>query len=425
MMDLSLAGVRIVDLTVVWSGPGATQLLGDLGAEVIRVEGNNRLSRQSSAHTTGASIAHLPFHANIYPNRTPEPRPYDRSANFNWHARNKLSVCMNLETAEGRAAMFALIERSDVVVENNSKGVLEKLGLGHEELLRRYPRLIVVRMPPLGMSGTLSDYLGYGPNFNSLVGIAAMDGYEGQDVDSGGDNYHMDEAAPASVAFAVLAALWDRETTGTGGLIEFAQAENVMHDIGEWFIDHQLNDRDPTVLGNADLQMFQDVFPATEQDRWIAISVRHDMDWVALSNVLGLGEATASLGATQELRQENRPSLLTEVRGRTQERGSDELVAALQAVGVPSGEVMSERRLLADRHLAEREWFVERTHPVVGTHRYPGHAWRAEGLDQVFGRPLPSFGEDNDYVYLELLGYDEQTYQDLRRRRLVTDEQLA
>ncbi len=106
---------------------------------------------------------------------------------------------MNLETPEGHEAALALLAMSDVLVENNSNGVLDKLGLAQEQLLELNPRLIVARMPPLGMTGPMSYYLGYGPNFNSLVGIAAMDGYEGETPDTAGENYHMDEAAPAGL----------------------------------------------------------------------------------------------------------------------------------------------------------------------------------------------------------------------------------
>ena len=94
----------------------------------------------------------------------------------------------------------------------------------------------------MGMTGPMSRYLGYGPNFNALVGIAAMDGYEGETPDTAGENYHMDEAAPAGLAFAVLAALWDRERTGRGGLVEFPQAECVMAEVGEFVLDYQMND---------------------------------------------------------------------------------------------------------------------------------------------------------------------------------------
>jgi crotonobetainyl-CoA:carnitine CoA-transferase CaiB-like acyl-CoA transferase len=89
------------------------------------------------------------------------------------------------------------------------------------------------------------------------------------------------------------------------------------------------------------------------------------------------------------------------------------------------GEVMTETRLLDDPHLAARGWFVTRSHPAVGTHRYPGHPWKATGFSPVFGRPVPSFGEDNEYVYRRLLGYSAERYDDLVARRLVTTEQFA
>lgn len=423
-MNYPLDGVRVVDLTVVWSGPGATAMLGDLGAEVIRLEGNNRASRQVSAKTTKELIASTGYHGGTYPDKDPGERPYERTALFNWHSRNKLAVCANLETPEGNAAALELLKISDVLVENNSNGTLEKLGLGHEELLALNPRLIVVRMPPMGMTGPMSDYLGYGPNFNSLVGIAAMDGYEGEEPDSAGENYHMDEAAPAGVAFAVMAALWDRERTGLGGLIEFPQAEAVMAEIGEFVLDYQMNDRNPEVLGNTDLHMLQDVFLSADEDRWLAVSVRDDRDWAAMADLVD-PEGLAGMGESAALRAENSAAIRAVLAGWCRTRPAEHAVQELQDVGVPAGEVMSEARLLADPHLAARSWFQERSHPSVGTHRYPGHPWRAEGFDLAFGRAVPGFGEDNEYVYRELLGYSAEQYADLVQRGLVTDYQIA
>ncbi len=419
-----LDGVRVVDLTVAWSGPGAAALLGDLGAEVIRVEGNNRTSRQTSAALTTEVARQAGWHANMFPDRVTEPRPYDRNAMFNWHARNKLSACANLDTPEGHRAVLELLAISDVFVENNTTATLAKLGLGHEELLERFPRLIIARMPPMGLSGPLSNYLGYGPNFNSLVGIAALDGYEGEGPDSAGDNYHMDEAAPAGLVFAVLAALWDRESTGRGGLIEFAQAENVMQDIGEYFLDWQMNAGVRPILGNSDPHLLQDVYRAAGDDRWVAISIRDDRDWAGLRRVVGELNWLAD-GDTAAGRHEHADALRAGIAAWVAERDPEDVVAALQAERVPAGEVLTERQLLDDEHLAAREWFRERTHPAVGTHRYPGHPWRPDGFEVVYGRPLPGFGEDNAYVYGELLGYSADELADLEERGLVTDEQRA
>jgi benzylsuccinate CoA-transferase BbsF subunit/naphthyl-2-methylsuccinate CoA transferase subunit len=423
-MRYPLEGIRVVDLTVVWSGPGATAFLGDLGAEVIRIEGNNRVSRQTSAKATKEAAAATAYHGATFPDRDPGARPYDRSALFNWHSRNKLAACMNLDTPEGHEAAVALLAMSDVFVENNSNGVLEKLGLSHEYLLELNPRLIVARMPPLGMTGPMSSYLGYGPNFNSLVGIAAMDGYEGETPDTAGENYHMDEAAPAGLAFAVLAALLDRERTGKGGLIEFAQAENVMQEIGEFFLDLQFNQRNPPLLGNSDPHLLQEAFPAAEDDRWVAISVRSDRDWAALTEAAG-SPAWSALGASAAARRAQSGPLRAHIADWTRTLPAAEIVRRLQAAGVPAGEVMTETRLLDDEHLAARDWFKERSHPSVGTYRYPGNPWRADGFDVAFGRVLPGFGEDNEYVYKTLLGYSDARYDDLVERGLVTTVQFA
>ncbi|ASR36267.1 hypothetical protein BAY61_16055 [Prauserella marina] len=421
---LPLTGIRVIDLTVVWSGPGATVLLGDLGAEVIRVEGNDRLSRQVSAKVTKETIAATGYHGGTYPGKDPGARPYDRSAVFNWHARNKLSACMNLDTPEGHQALLELANVSDVLVENNSNGVLDKLGIGHARLRERNPRLIVASMPPLGFTGPMSGYLGYGPNFNSLVGIAAMDGYEDHEPDSAGENYHMDEAAPAGLAFAVLAALWDRENTGSGCVIEFPQAENVMAEIGEYFLDAQVNGRDPVPLGNTDPHVVQDVFPTAADERWVAISVRDDRDWSALARALAL-PGLAALGATAEDRRARSKPIRRRIGEWCAEREPDDIVGLLRRHGVPAAEVLSEPRVLTDPHLAERGWFRTREHPSTGTHEYPGHPWRSEDFELCHGRPLPGFGQDNEYVYREVLGWPEDRYADQVAKGLITDHQKA
>ncbi|MCM2387578.1 CaiB/BaiF CoA transferase family protein [Streptomyces albipurpureus] len=424
MTGAPLDGVRIVDLTVVWSGPGATTLLGDLGAEVIRVEDPRRTSRGVSARTADREVGGREYATRSYPERDPGKRPYDRSPIFNWHARNKLSVSMSLGTPQGHADFLRLIEKSDVFIENNTKGVLAKLGIDYDTLSAVNPRLIVVRMPALGLDGPMSDYRGYGPNFNALVGIQAMDGYADGDPTIAGENYHMDEASPAGAAFAVLAALWERERTGRGQLVEFAQAENVMHEIGEYFLDHQMNDRVPAPAGNRDPLVLQDVLPTAGPDVWVALSIRHDADWRALEGVVGAAD-WLSEGRTGELRTRNADRLLEHLADFTARYGVDELVDLFQSAGIPAGEVMSEARVLADPHLADREWFQTRSHPTVGTYPYPGHPWRTDGFELRWGRPVPGFGEDNAYVYKDVLGCTDAEYDQRVAQGLVSDEQIV
>ena len=424
MTALPLEGIRVVDLTVVWAGPGGTALLGDLGAEVIRVEDINRSSRQIPATVSVERLANIGYHARTYVDGDPGQRPYERCSSFNWHARNKLSVTMPLTTDAGMDAFLRLIAISDVLIENNSPGVMGKLGITYERLNEINPAIIFVRMPPFGLSGPMSDYLGYGPNFNSLVGIAAMDGYEDEDPTTAGENYHMDEASPPGVAFAVMAALWERELSGRGQLLEFAQAENLLVEVGEYLLDFELNDRNPRLLGNSHPQMFQGVFRTSEPDRWVALSVCDDQDWSRLRSVVGdarwLDDGNHAIS-----RLRNSQGLSEHLDSWTAKQNPTELVAALQAVGVPAGEVMSERRLLdGDPQLVSRDWFQTRSHASVGTHMYPGHPWRSDGFALAWGRPLPGLGEDNEYVYKDLLGYASEAYQHLVDVGLIGTTQL-
>jgi benzylsuccinate CoA-transferase BbsF subunit/naphthyl-2-methylsuccinate CoA transferase subunit len=417
--SLPLSGVRVIDLTVVWSGPGGTALLGDLGAEVIRVEDVHRSSRNISSKISRETVGKFRYHQSTFADGDPGDRPYDRCAVFNWHARNKLSVTMSLTDEAGRQAFLDLVAISDIVIENNSPGVMEKLGLDYETLRGRNDRIIVVRMPPLGMSGPLSNYLGYGPNFNSLVGIAAMDGYEGEDPTTAGENYHMDEAAPGGVAFAAMAALWDRERTGAGQMIEFPQAENLLLEMGEYLIDYQVNDRVPPIRGNSDPLLLQGVVATRDEDRWAVVSVRDEADWKALARVIGREELTFAGWRSRSA------ELLAAIEewSRTQDAGT--LMSVLQSEGVPASEVMSETRLLTDPQLASREWLQTRSHPAVGTHQYPGNAWRVADYQLAWGRPVPGFGEDNAYVYRELLGYSEERLQELIASGMVGTRQLG
>jgi len=160
-------------------------------------------------------------------------------------------------------------------------------------------------------------------------------------------------------------------------------------------------------------------------DRWVAISIRDDREWAAAVKVIETLEPIADLGETAEGRRKHSRELRAAIGRWCVDGKADDVVATLQAVGVPAAEVKDEAQLLQDDHLAARGWFREHTHPATGTHRYPGHPWRADDFELRHGRPFPGFGEDNEYVYLDVLGYDRAQYDDLVARGLVTDHQIA
>lgn len=168
---------------MVWAGPYTTMLLGDLGADVIRVESGQRydVSRGPAARPPKAQLATLSWLA-PYPDDEPGERPWNRNAFFNIHARNKRSATIDLRRPEGLAAFLRLVEQADVLVENNSLGVCEKLGIGWDELHRRNPALVMLRMPALGLDGPSAGFVGFGANFEAMCGLTMLRGYRDGDV---------------------------------------------------------------------------------------------------------------------------------------------------------------------------------------------------------------------------------------------------
>jgi crotonobetainyl-CoA:carnitine CoA-transferase CaiB-like acyl-CoA transferase len=407
-----LEGVRVIDLTVVWSGPGATVLLGDLGAEVIKIECTTRATR-GIGNMTREVADRSGYLGASFPDRNPEPRAFNRTATMNgWHGRNKLSVTMPpLETPAGREAFLRLVAVSDVVIENNSAKVMPKLGLDYEDLKAINPRIIMVRMAPLELDGPMRDCIGYGPNFNALVGIAAMDGYDGDEPTTAGENYHMDESSPAGAAFAVMAALWERERSGEGQLVQFAQAENLLPEVGEYVLDVQVNARKPEIEGNAHPLLVQNVFTTADvaDDRWLALTIRNADEWSRLTDIMGAAAPAVTFEEARGMRAGD--PVFASIDAWTSSLPVNSLVDVLGQARIPAAEVLTEMQVLADGHLADRDWFQTRSHPETGEHAYLGHPWRANGFESAWGRPFAALGEDNEYVYKTVMGIDDAYYE--------------
>jgi crotonobetainyl-CoA:carnitine CoA-transferase CaiB-like acyl-CoA transferase len=411
-----LDGVRIVDLTAVWSGPYATMFLADMGAEVIRVE-NPWLFPSSTrgyvARPTAAQAAALGGIGGGYPDGEPGDRPWNRHLLFTCHARNKMSMTLDIRKPLGRELLLKLVERSHLVVENNSAGFLEKFDIGWDVLSHRNPGVSLLRMPPLGMSGPYREFVGFGANFEALCGITALRGYPGDDPALLGQSAYMDAVSGAAGAFAAMLALLRRRRTGHGSLVELAQADNLFHVIGEYFV-HASMGEGPAIgpMGNRDFAHCpQGAYPCRGEDRWIVISVGTDDEWSALRALMGEpGWASDPLLDNAAGRRANQDMLDENLARWTADWDATELFHRCQAVGVPAGPTMSEADAFADPQLTARGYFRELTAPDTGTHRYPGYAWTWQGLDLAWDRPAPALGEHNEYVYRDVLGLTDEEF---------------
>jgi len=422
--SLPLDGIRVLDLTTVWAGPYATMLLADLGAEVIRVENPWVLPPTTKGYTARPSLTNPGELADNYGPCAPgrPDRPWNRHAMNNCIGRNKLSCSLDNRRPEGKDLLMRLVDRSDVFIENFKASGLANMGIHTSEMMARNPRLIVLRMPPAGLAGDWSGYTGFGAQFDGLTGMTWLLGHRGADPSASPATTYMDAASGPAAAFAVLAALRYRRETGRGQLVELPQAENVLNHLGDIMVDCQLG-VEPTRIGNRHDSRAPQGLYRCQDDRWLAISVGNDEEWVGLATAIGRPELAEDIAFADTASRHRHHDELDEVLA-CWAAGQDALEAFvhLQHHGVPAAPLMDEKTFCEDPHVAARGWMRDLTTTDVGTHPHPGHPYR--GVPQVWRRGSPSLGEDDEYVYKRILGLSDTDFDWLAREKIRAEDYL-
>jgi len=419
MATLPLEGVRVVDLTVVWAGPFGTMLLADLGAEVIRVENINvwqTYTRGLMARPPKQVAAqYLPWTLG-FPDREPGRRPWNRAPLFNAHARNKRSCTIDLRQPKGKELFAKLVSISDVVYENNPPETMEKLGITYDYLRSIKPDIIYVQVPGYGATGPYRNYRALGVHLEGSIGHTLLRTYPDLDPSQTSAVYTGDYLAGAAGAFATLVAIHHRRRTGKGQHIDLAQAENAIAMLAQAYMDYALNGRIQSSLGNRHPTAVQGCYPCKEEgrDRWVVITIRDDRDWEAFCRALGNPPWTQDPKfADVTSRRRHQDELDQHIAAWTSQHTNYEVMHILQAHGVPAGAVMDAKDCYEDPHLRERGFFHELYQEDCGTHLYPGFLWRYSHTPMRIWRAPVRLGEDNEYVYKELLGVSDEEYRRL------------
>ena len=426
MTPLPLAGVRVLDFCVVWAGPFGTMLLGDLGAEVIKVENPfvmQPMTRGFRAHPDPASIA-APAPAGAFPNNELGPRPWNYTTTFVNVYRNKKSVTMDLRRPEGRDLLARLVARSDVVYENNATETLPKLGITYDWLRSIRDDIILLRVPAYGSSGPYENARALGVHLESVMGHTLLRGYPERDPTETTPIFSGDYVAGSQGALAVMMALWHRRRTGEGQLIELSQAENAAGMLAQGFMEYALNGRGPERHGNDSYYgaVPYGVYPcrspgsaADGGDHWISISVLNDAQWRRLVAIMGSPDwATPDL---EDLagRQARQDEIDGELAAWTVQVADYDLFARLQAGGVPAAPVLEASRVHDDPQIQARGLFQ----PLalwddIGTFTYNTPFLGFSETPLTVRQPPVAMGEHNEYVYKEVIGVDDEEYARLR-----------
>jgi crotonobetainyl-CoA:carnitine CoA-transferase CaiB-like acyl-CoA transferase len=393
-----LAGVRIADFTIHAAGPFGTQLLSQLGAECIKIESKARPDAFRKPHA-------------VYGRMT--------AATFDQVSVNKLSVRLNLKQPEAVALAKRLVAVSDVVTESFRAGVLKRLGLGFEALCAVKPDVIMLSLSSCGQTGPDSHFAGYAPLFGAWGGLGWMTGYtDGPPVEI---RHVMDHSAGAHAAGAIVAALLQRRRTGRAQYIDLAAREISSAMIGDALVQASLGFV-PARPGNAHLSMApHGVYPTRDPDRWLTLAVRGDTEWKNLAGVLDhAAVAEDPRFATAKARLQHHEELDAALTQWLANRGADELAAQLQGAGVCAHVSWNMQDVADDPHLRARGATTEVSGPGIPPRMAVGAPARFSKTQDVGIRRLtPALGQDEDYVFGELLGLSAAQRADLEKREVI------
>lgn len=420
MGKLPLEGIRVVESGNAWTAPFITQTLGDLGAEVIKVE---TILRWSGVWRGDPNVKEetikgaLPFAFGGYVERKPGKRPWNRIAIYNMGFRNKLGMTVDLGKPKGKEIFRRLIKVSDVFVENNSTGVMERLGLDYENLIKIKPDLIMVRTQGLGLTGPRRSWRTHGHQVDSLVGGMMLRGYFDVHFMMNASIYLGDYITPMHCTFAILAALHHRKKTGKGQQIEAAATENSFPTVAEAFMDYVMNGRQQETRENRDpLAAPQGCYRCKGEDRWVNVSITSDEEWMAFCKTIGNPAWTQEERfATSWGRWQNQDDLDKLIESWTSQHDHYAVMHLLQKAGVPAGPVLDPRDVYNDPHFNDRAFFEQCYQEDCGTHLYPGMIWKFSKTPLRIHKPPVRLGEHNEYVYKEVLGASDEEYQELER----------
>jgi len=381
-----LQKIRILDFSWVLAGPYATRILADFGAEVIKVQ---------------------PL--------LPEAEDKFSRGYYNTWNRNKLGISLNLNKPEGIALAKRLVKISDGVVENFTPRVMANWGLDYASLKKIKPDIIMLSLSTMGNTGPWRDYAGFGPTIQAFSGMTYLTSFPGKPPLGLGTSY-ADHVAGLVGCLALLGALEYRQKSGEGQYIDLSQTEAMASLLGGAILDYQLKGREVEAVGNSSTEAApHGVYRCKGDDRWCALAVFTDEEWQGFKGALGNPPwAEDKNFITFSRRQKNKAKLDRLVAEWTKGHIAEEVMALLQGQGVAAGVVADASDLAKDPQLRARGFFVELNKTISDAVPV-----RLSDTPARYRRAAPLRGQDNDYVYKQLLGMSEGELAGLRQNGVV------
>ena len=380
-----LEGVKVLDLTRVLAGPYCGMMLADMGADVIKIEqpGKGDDSRANYPVVGGESAYFM---------------------NLN---RNKRGITLNLKSEKGKEIFQDMVAKSDIVLENFRPGVMEKLGLGYEDLKKINSGIVYGAVSGFGHYGPYSKRAGYDIIGQAMSGLMSTTGWPDSPPTRTGTAIS-DVMGGISCCVGVLGAYINRLKTGEGDKVDVALVDSMVSSLEIINIIYLCTGRVPTRIGNRyEAVAPYDSFQAS--DGYVILACGNDKLFGLLKSVLKMPELDDDKFSSNIKRVQNVLELKPLIENWTKTRTIDEVVETLLAVGIPAGPINTIDRVASDPHIAgAREMFVEMEHPKAGKIKVTGNQIKLTNHKIEIKTPAPLLGQHNAEVLGEMLGYSEE-----------------
>ncbi|WBY64471.1 CaiB/BaiF CoA transferase family protein [Thermocaproicibacter melissae] len=394
----ALENLKVLDLTRVVAGPYCTAILGDMGAKVIKIEipGKGDDSRAYDPHVNGESV----YFANLN--------------------RNKIGITLNLKHPKGKEIFLQLVKKADVVVENFRPGVMDKLGIGYDVLKEVNDQIIYAAVSGFGSYGPYSQRPGYDIISQAMGGLMSVTGPEGSPPTRSG-NAMGDILGGMNLAIGILAAVNARHLIGHGQRVDVSLVDSVVASLENAFERYLYSGMLPKRMGNS----YASIAPYDSyraKDGYVIIACGNQKLYEKFcTEVIHMPEMiTDKRFATIPLRVKNNKIQKQYIESWTTKHTVDEVVDLALSKGIPAGPIYDLKQIIEDEHISKaREMFLDVDHPVIGKMKVNGNPIKLMDTMPDVQMPAPTLGQDNDYVYGEILKMSKQEIKDLSKNGVI------
>ena len=402
-----LSGYRVLDFGWVLAGAIPGMVLADMGAQVIKVESRQRMDYMRLGRPIIGS--------------EPDPEQHPMFHNVN---RSKLSITVNTTKPQAIDLVKKLVVHCDVVFENFSPGVMDRLGLGYDVMSGIRPGLVMASLSANGQTGPLRDLRAYAPSIGALSGLDSTLGYDDGETQGrplGVKHAYADVCAALHAVFAVLSALYRRRHTRKGQYIDLSMLRATVATMGAGLMEYEMTGRVMRPRGNYDPVMAPyGNFPCQGDDSWLSVAVRTEEEWQGLKRAMGNPDwAGKSEFASRYARLRHRQELDEHLGRWTAERNAEETAELLQSHGVAAIPVMGAEDRLFNEHFRERGLYSDIEHPSLGAEPIFNIMWNLSETPPSIRRHAPLLGEHNQEIFGGLLGLSEEEIHQLEEDHVL------